>query len=90
MEGKSVEVKQVSEREIWVGEDRFYLGDDNIIYVSIKGDHNKKIAMAMKDAFYQLLDMIEDQGNVFVDNSQTGKPSLNKNIQIFNTEEALS
>ncbi len=39
MEKNSVEVKQVSEREIWVGESRFYLGEDNINYITPFGGY---------------------------------------------------
>ena len=33
MEEGPVEVKQVSEREIWVGENRLYLDEDNVLCI---------------------------------------------------------
>jgi len=35
MEEKPVEIRQVSEKEIWVGENRLYLGEDNILYETL-------------------------------------------------------
>ncbi|MBE3140395.1 MAG: hypothetical protein IMZ53_07420 [Thermoplasmata archaeon] len=40
---KKVEVKQVSEREIWVGENRMYLGEDNILYITLVGEMDEKM-----------------------------------------------
>ena len=37
MEEKA-EIKQVSEREIWIGENKLYLDEDNIYYIVTVGD----------------------------------------------------
>ena len=64
-----------NEKEVWIGESRFYLGEDNTIYVDIVGELDKKTAQDMRDAFYKLLKMIDGKGNVFADNNRSGKPT---------------
>jgi hypothetical protein len=76
MEESQVEIKQVSEREIWVGENRFYLDEDGIMYVEISGEHDKQIALEMKDAYLKLLSMSEGKVNIFADNSKSKRPSV--------------
>ncbi len=39
MKEKPIEIKQVCEREMWVGESRFYLGEDNINYIASFGGY---------------------------------------------------
>ncbi len=75
MEEKSVEIKQVSEREIWVGENRFYLAEDDIIYITIVGDVDKDIAIACRDAPYKLADMIEGKAHLIIDLNNAGHQS---------------
>ena len=41
MEEKA-EIKQVSEREIWIGENKLYLDEDNIYYIVTVGDREEK------------------------------------------------
>ena len=64
------------DREIWAGENRFYLDEDGIMYVEIAGEHDKQIALEMKDAFLKLLGMSEGKVDIFADNSRAGKPSV--------------
>jgi len=73
MEEKPIEIKQVSEREIWVGESRFYLGEDNIIYETVVGEVDEKMVRAMNDATNKLTDTVKGKVNVLVDLSRTGK-----------------
>ena len=75
MEEKPVVITRVSEREIWVGEDRFYLGDDNIIYVKDKMVNDENIAHLEMEALYELANLIEGKANIFVDINEAGKPS---------------
>ena len=75
MEEKPFEIKQVSERELWVGESRFYLDEDNIIYSTIIGDTDSEMAIAFDEATLKLMNMIEGKVNVFVDNDKARKPS---------------
>ena len=63
------------DRELWVGESRFYLGEDNIIYSNIVGDIDADTAIAMDNATLTLMNMIEGKVNVLTDNNKAGKPS---------------
>ena len=75
MEDKLVEIKQVSEREIWVGESRFYLDEDNIIYHTIVGEVDEKIAIAHKEATLIFHNMAEGKVNILGDINKAGKQS---------------
>ena len=63
------------DREIWVGESRFYLGEDDIMYVELVGEYDSHSALALRDAFLKLLNNVNGKVNIFVDNSRSGKPS---------------
>ena len=69
------EVKQVSEREIWIGENRMYLGKDNIIYVTAVGEIDEKIAVECKEAMFNLINMVEEKANYLIDLNKGGKTS---------------
>lgn len=72
---EKVEVKQVSEREFWVGESRIYLGKDNIIYVTSVGEDDEKTALASKDVILKFADMVEGKVNLIADINKIGKQS---------------
>ena len=76
MEEKLVEIKQVSEREIWVGESRLYLGEDNILYINIVGEVDEKTAIAIKEADLKFKNIVEEKFDVLADLNRTGKPSI--------------
>ena len=63
------------DREIWVGESRFYLDEDNILYEIVVGTVDEKLANAMEEAAIKLRNMVEGQVNVFVDLNNAGKPT---------------
>jgi len=63
------------DREIWVGESRFYLGEDDILYLTLVGEHDEKTAMAMGNALFKLLGMVEGKLNIFADNNKAAKAS---------------
>jgi len=63
------------EREIWVGESRFYLGEDNIIYITEIGEHGKKQAIAKKEVILKLLNLAEGKVDYLIDLNKTGKQS---------------
>ena len=75
MEEKPVEIRQVSEREILVGENKLYLGKDNIIYSTIVGEIDSEIAIALDEATLKLMNMVEGKVNVLTDNNNAGTPS---------------
>ena len=61
--------------EIWVGENRFHLGEDDIMYVELVGEYDLHSALALRDAYLKLLNNVNGKVNIFVDNSRSGKPS---------------
>ena len=63
------------DREIWVGENRFYLVEDDIMYVETSGNYDLKGSFELRDAFLKLLHDVEGKVNIIVDNSRGGKPS---------------
>ena len=63
------------EREIQIGENRFYLGEDNIIYATIVGEQDAKIATLFNKATLKLMNMVEGKVNVLTDNNRAGKTS---------------
>ena len=63
------------DREILVGENRLYLGEDNILYATLVGTQDAKMVIALKKSNDKLMNMIEGRVNTLVDLSQTGKPS---------------
>jgi len=75
MEEKEVEFKQVSEREIYVGKNRFYHGEDNIIYATIVGETDDKVAIGILEANLKLLSMVEGKAKILVDLNKAGKTS---------------
>ena len=75
MEEKTVEIKQISDREIWVGENRLYLGEDNILYETLVGEQDEKIVLAIHEASIQLRNMVEGKVDILVDLNKTGKAS---------------
>jgi len=75
VEEKPVEIKQVNEKEIWVGENRLYLGEDNILYETLVGEQDEKIVLAVHEASNKLRSRVEGKVNILVDLNKTGKPS---------------
>jgi len=75
MEEKA-EIKQVSEREIWIGESRLYLGEDNILYINIVGESDEKTTVGMRTANNRLENMIKEKIDVLVDLNKAGKQSI--------------
>jgi len=73
MEEKVVEIKQVSEREIWVGENRLYLEEDNVLFVTNTGEIDEKIAIEIKEAVLKLMNMVEGKVHTLTDLNKAGK-----------------
>ncbi|OGF45628.1 MAG: hypothetical protein A2452_00005 [Candidatus Firestonebacteria bacterium RIFOXYC2_FULL_39_67] len=70
------EVRQVGEREIWVGESRFYLDEDNILYITSVGEFDDETAIANKKAFLKLLNMAKGNLKQLIDLNKSGKSSV--------------
>ena len=64
------------DRKIWVGENWAYLGEDNITYFVLVGEHDENIAIACGEAFLKLINMVEGKGKALGDINKTGKQSL--------------
>ena len=64
MEEKLVEIKQVSEREIWIGENRLYLGEDNIPYVTSVAEIDEKIATVLREAGAIFKNMVTEKSYI--------------------------
>ena len=75
MEEKSVEIKQVSEREIWIGENRIYLGEDNIFYITVVGEVDEEIAIAIKEVDLKFKNTVEEKLNILADLNKAGQQS---------------
>ena len=75
MEEKPIEIKQVSERETWVGKNRLYLGEDNIIYQTLIGKQDEKTVLAIYEANDRLANTVEGKVNVLVDLNKAGQAS---------------
>ncbi len=73
MEEGPVEVKQVSEREIWVGENRLYLEEDNVLCIINVGEIDEKIAIEIKEAVLKIMNMVEGKVHTITDLNKAGK-----------------
>ena len=67
-------IKEISEREVWVGENHLYL-ENNIVYDIAKGDTNETIALGIKEVVLKFADTHNGKVNLFVDLTDAGKPS---------------
>ncbi|GAG13094.1 unnamed protein product, partial [marine sediment metagenome] len=62
-------------REIWVGENRLYLGEDNIIRITILGELDEETQIEINNAGYKLMNTVEGKVNALVDLNKAGKIS---------------
>ena len=63
------------EREIWVGENRFYLGKDNVVHITIIGEQDEKIACDFKEILFEFSNMAGERVKILVDLNKAGKAS---------------
>ena len=64
------------DREIWVGESRFYLGEDNIFYITVVGEVDGKTAAEVTEIDNKFKSMVEGKLNVLADLNKGGKQSV--------------
>ena len=69
------EVKQISEREYWVGENKLILTDQNIVHVITIGEQTTEMAVVIKDINLKLFSLVEGQTNFLIDLNKSGKNS---------------
>ena len=74
MEEKA-EVRQISEREICVGENQLYLGEDNIIYVIRVGEADEEIATGITNTGLKLANLVNGKVKILADLNKAGKSS---------------
>ena len=61
------------DREIWVGENRIYLDEDNVLCVTNVGEIDEKIAIEIKEAVIKLINMVEGKVHTLTDLNKAGK-----------------
>ena len=61
------------DREIWIGKNRIYLDEDNILYYTGFGEHDEKTAIEIMKASLRLVNMVEGKVNVILDHNNSGK-----------------
>ena len=64
-----------NDREIWVGENRLYL-DVDLLYVNLVGEMDDKTAVAMKEAYFKLNNLVDGKLDTFIDLNKAGKQSV--------------
>ncbi len=63
------------EGEIWVGKNRIYLGEDNILNFINVGEIDEKIALESYEAMLKLMNMGEGEVDFLIDVNKGGKTS---------------
>jgi hypothetical protein len=63
------------DREIWVGENRIYLSEDNVLCLTIIGEIDEEIEIGINQACLKLANMVEGKANLLVDLNRCGKTS---------------
>ncbi len=63
------------EREIRVGENRLYLGEDNILHVINIGEIDEKTAITIEEAVLKLMNMVDGKVHTLTDLNKAGKTS---------------
>jgi hypothetical protein len=64
-------------REIRVGENRLYLGEDDIMYIETSGNYDEKVVAELRDAFLKLISFAEGKVDIIVDSNRGGKTAQN-------------
>ncbi len=63
------------DREIRLGQNRIYLGEDNILYISIVGETDGKTAATIREIDTKFKGMVEGKAHVLGDLNKAGKQS---------------
>ncbi|MFC2048698.1 hypothetical protein ACFLR5_00585 [Elusimicrobiota bacterium] len=71
---EEIEIKQISEREYWVGENRMYISE-NIIFLIGVGDKNMNMVIKINEVLHKLSNMVEGEIKIFIDANKEGKLS---------------
>jgi hypothetical protein len=71
----STEIRQVSEKEIWVGQNKASLIEKNIIYVIAVGEVTTELAIAQVEGLNKLEALADGPVNYLIDLNDAGKSS---------------
>ena len=63
------------DREIRVGENRMYLGEDNLLCITIVGELDEETQIGINEAGYKLMNTVEGKVHALVDLNKAGKVS---------------
>ncbi len=79
------------DREIWVGENRMYLGEDNIVRITAVGEFDEATINMMYDAVLKFINMVEEKVKIIIDLNKAGKISTGarKNAAKFADNEKI-
>jgi hypothetical protein len=72
---ESIEIRQVSEKEIWVGENKASLIEKNIIYIIAVGEVTTELAIAQVESLNKLEALVDGPVNYLIDLNNAGKSS---------------
>lgn len=62
-------------REITVDQNRLFLSEDNILYETVVGDVDEKIAIAIRDVSRKMRNNVQGKTKVLIDLTKAGKPT---------------
>ena len=68
-------MRDENNREIWVDQNRLYLGEDNILYETVVGDVDEKIAIAIRDVSIKMRSYVEGKTKILIDLTKAGRPT---------------
>lgn len=72
---KNFEVKQISEKEIWIGINKILLIEENIIYVTAIGEQTTELAISYVESFLSLTSKLHGGIKYLIDLNKCGKNS---------------
>jgi hypothetical protein len=64
--------KTNTDREVWIGENRLYLGQDDILYCTFVGDVDEECVKKSAETAYDFAKKIKGKLNVLVDLNKSG------------------
>ncbi|MCK5561725.1 MAG: STAS/SEC14 domain-containing protein [Thermoplasmata archaeon] len=69
-----------NDKEIWIGENRFYLDENNIIHETVVGEIDDETAIVAKKVVADLIEMADGEVKIMIDITQAGTPSRNARL----------
>ena len=72
---EKIEVREISDKEIWVKTNKFSIIHDNIIYVIAVGEQTTEFAKAQAEICMKMSGLIKGKVNFMIDLNKSGKNS---------------